>query len=49
MTVEEFSDLRKSLREVDASYTLAKKTIVVKAIKEALNIDIEVSSLEGQV
>jgi len=49
MTVEEFSDLRKSLREVNASYTLAKKTIVVKAIKEALNIDIEVSSLDGQV
>lgn len=49
MTVEEFSDLRKSLREVNATYTLAKKTIIVKAIKEALNIDIEVSSLEWQV
>lgn len=49
MTVEEFSELRKSLREVNASYTIAKKTIVVKAIKEALNIDVEISNLEGQI
>ncbi|MDD2908003.1 MAG: 50S ribosomal protein L10 [Candidatus Gracilibacteria bacterium] len=49
MTVEEFSDLRKSLREVNATYTLAKKTIMVKAIKEALNIDLEIANLEGQI
>lgn len=49
LTVEEFQKLRKSLREVQATYTLAKKTIIKKAIKEAVNIDIEISDLEGQI
>lgn len=49
VTVEEFSELRKWLREVNATYTLAKKTIMVKAIKEALNIDVEIAHLEGQI
>jgi len=49
MTVEEFSELRKSLREVGATYTLAKKTIIVKAIKEAINLDVELSTLDGQI
>jgi ribosomal protein L10 len=49
MTVEEFSDLRKSLREVGATYTLAKKTIIVKAVKEALNLDIDLATLDGQI
>jgi len=49
MTVEEFSDLRKSLREVNASYTLAKKTIIVKAIKEALSLDVDLANLDGQI
>jgi len=49
MSVEEFATLRKSLREVNASYTLAKKTLMVKAVKEALWLDIEISALEGQV
>ena len=37
VTVAEFADLRKKLREVGASYTLAKKTLIVKAVKEALS------------
>jgi large subunit ribosomal protein L10 len=49
MTVSEFSDLRSNLREVGATYTLAKKTLVKMAIKEALDIDIDLSTLEGQV
>ena len=49
MTVEEFAGLRKSLREVNASYTLAKKTLMRKALKEALNIDFDLSNLEGQI
>jgi ribosomal protein L10 len=49
VTVKEFFDLRKSLREVDASYTLAKKTLIKKALKEAINIDIDLSTLEGQI
>lgn len=49
MTVEEFSELRKSLREVNANYTLAKKTIIVKAVKEALNLDVDLATLDGQI
>jgi len=49
MTVSEFYDLRTNLREVWATYTLAKKTLIKRAIKEALDIDIDLSTLEGQV
>jgi large subunit ribosomal protein L10 len=49
MSVEEFSGLRKDLREVGATYTLAKKTIMKKAVKEALDIDLDLSTLEGQI
>ena len=49
MTVEEFSGLRKELREVSATYNLAKKTLIRKAIKDALNIEIDLSTLEGQI
>lgn len=49
LTVEEFSKLRTELRTVNATYTLAKKTLIVKAIKEALNIDIDLSTLPGQI
>ncbi|MDP2395606.1 MAG: 50S ribosomal protein L10 [bacterium] len=49
MTVEEFAGLRKNLREVNATYTLAKKTLMRKALKEALNIDFDLSNLEGQI
>lgn len=49
MTVEEFSWLRTKLREVDATYTLAKKTLMRKALKEALDIDFDLSGLEGQI
>ena len=49
MTVEEFGGLRKNLREVNATYTLAKKTLMRKALKEALDIDFDLSNLEGQI
>ena len=49
MTVAEFGELRNSLRGVDASYNLAKKTLIVKAVKDALNIDIDLALLEGQI
>lgn len=49
VTVAEFADLRKKLREVDATYTLAKKTLIVKAVKEALDLDIDLADLEGQI
>ncbi len=49
MTVGEFAELRKNLREVSATYNLAKKTLIKKAIKEALDMDIDLSTLEGQI
>lgn len=49
LSVEDFAKLRTSLREVGSTYTLAKKTIIVKAIKEARDIEINLSDLEGQI
>ena len=49
VTVAEFADLRKKLREVGASYTLAKKTLIVKAVKEAVDLDLNLADLEGQI
>ncbi len=49
MSVSEFYELRTNLREVWATYTLAKKTLIKKAIKEALDIDIDLSTLEWQI
>lgn len=49
MTVTEFQELRKGLREVNSSYHLAKKTLVKLAVKEALNLDLELGSIPGQV
>lgn len=49
LTVEEFANLRKNLREVNATYTLAKKTIIKKALKEAIWLDVELADLPGQI
>ena len=49
LTVDEFANLRSSLREVGATYTLAKKTLIRKALKDALDIEVDLSSLEGQI
>jgi len=49
LTVEDFYSLRKELREVNATYTLAKKTLIKKAIKEALDIDLDLKDLPGQI
>lgn len=49
LSVENFSDLRKELRTVWSSYTLAKKTLIIRAVKEVLNIDIDLSNLPGQI
>jgi len=49
LTVEEFSNLRNGLREVNATYTLAKKTLMKRALKDALDIDIDLSDLPGQI
>ena len=49
LSVSEFEKIRNSLREVDASYTIAKKTLIIKVIKDALNIDIHTDMLEWQI
>ncbi|PZM86435.1 50S ribosomal protein L10 [Candidatus Gracilibacteria bacterium] len=49
VTVAEFAELRKNLREVSATYTLAKKTLIKKAVKEALDLEIDLANLEGQI
>lgn len=49
ITVSEFWDLRKNLREVWATYNLAKKTLIKKALKDALDMEIDLSQFEWQV
>lgn len=49
LTVEEFSKLRKNLRGVDATYTLAKKTLIKMALKEVLNIEVDLSDMPWQI
>jgi len=49
LTVQDFADMRKDLREVDATYTIAKKTLIKLAIKEALDIDLDLADMPGQV
>lgn len=49
LSVAEFGDLRNSLREVSASYTVAKKTLIKKALKDALDIDVDLNDLPGQI
>lgn len=49
LTVAEFGDLRNALREVDASYTIAKKTLIKIALKDALDIEVDLSDLPGQI
>lgn len=49
MTVSEFAELRADLRTVNTSYTLAKKTIVRIAVKEALGLDLDLDLIPGQI
>ncbi len=49
LTVSEFEGMRNDLRSVGASYMVAKKTLIVKAIKDALDIDMDLDTLPGQI
>lgn len=49
MTVSEFSDLRKDLRAVNATYNIAKKTLIKIAVKEALGLDLDLWLLPWQI
>lgn len=49
LDVENISKLRNNLREVEAQYMLAKKTLIKIAFKEVNNIELEDSMLEWQI
>lgn len=49
LSVEEISELRTELREVDAKFMLAKKTLIKIALKDVYNIELEDSMLEWQI
>ncbi len=49
LTVAEMSELRKSLREVSASFTLAKKTLIKLAMKEVHNVELNYDLLPWQI
>lgn len=49
LSVAESQEMRDAIREVDSTYMIAKKTLIVRAIKDALGIDIDINMLPGQV
>jgi len=49
LTVEEITNLRIDLREVNATFTLAKKTLIKLAFKEVFDVEIDDSLLPGQI
>lgn len=49
LTVEDITELRVRLREVDATYTLAKKTLMKIAFKEVYNTELDDSLLPEQI
>ena len=49
LTVEEITNLRVSLREVNATFTLAKKTLIKIAFKEVFNVELDDSLLPNQI
>jgi len=49
LTVSEFEELRTNLRTVNSTYTLAKKTLMKIALKEALNLEVDLKDMPGQI
>jgi len=49
LTVEEITNLRVSLREVDATFVLAKKTLIKIAFKDVYNVELDSSLLPNQI
>lgn len=49
LSVEEITNLRVSLREVDATFTLAKKTLIKIAFKEVFDLEIDDNLLPNQI
>lgn len=49
LTVEEITNLRVSLREVNSTFTLAKKTLIKIAFKEVFDVEINDDLLPNQI
>ena len=49
LTVEEITNLRINLREVNGTFTLAKKTLIKIAFKDVFDIEIDDSLLPNQI
>jgi large subunit ribosomal protein L10 len=49
LSVEEITNLRISLREVNSTFTLAKKTLIKIAFKEVFDVEIDDSFLPNQI
>jgi large subunit ribosomal protein L10 len=49
LTVEEITNLRIDLREVNATFTLAKKTLIKLAFKEVFDVELDDSLLPNQI
>lgn len=49
LSVSEFEAMRNDLRSVNAAYFVAKKTLIKKALQEALNIEVDLADLPGQI
>jgi large subunit ribosomal protein L10 len=49
LTVEDVTSLRISLREVNATFTLAKKTLIKIAFKEVYNVELDDALLPNQI
>jgi large subunit ribosomal protein L10 len=49
LTVEDIIAIRKDVREVNGVFMLAKKTLMRLAFKNALGVDLDLSTLPGQV
>ncbi len=49
LTVEEVTSLRVNLREVDATFTLAKKTLIKIAFKEVYGVELDNDLLPNQI
>ena len=49
LSVAEFEAMRNDLRSVNATYIIAKKTLIKKALKDALDIEVELADLPGQI
>ena len=49
LTVLDVTNMRVEFRKVGGTFMLAKKTLICKAFKNALNVDLDIATLPGQI